>query len=431
MEQRQEDLERDVVSTESRVVVGLDVGTTKICALVAEVSSRDRIRVIGLGIEPAHGMHKGMVVDVDKTTESVKAARRSAEKSSGYEIGRAYVSIGGKHIDSLNSRGVTGLNPNKGVTASDIDRALEAAQAEALRHNREVLHVIPRAFTLDDRPDIRNPIGMYAYRLGVEAHIITSASSSLRSLEKCVNDAGLAVDRFILNQLASGEVTLTDAERESGVAVIDIGGGTTDVAVFIEGSVWHTSVIEVGGNHITSDIAHVLHLPQLEAERVKIEYGDANPEGVDPDALVTVTPFGEERVSQFMAYDLSRIIEARVDEIFALVMQELKRSGYDSLLPAGVVLTGGSAALKNIRHSASKVMNLPARVAQPDKITGLVDRLMNPAYSTAVGLLSFGLHPDDAPPGPGSDSKPRRPRIDVGAVGKKIGEMFGRLLPGE
>lgn len=412
-----------------RIVVGVDVGTTKVCALVGELSGKDRLRVIGVGIEPSQGMHKGTVVDAGMATEAVRAAKRTAERTSGYEIGRAYVSIAGKHIASVNSKGITGLNASRGVvTAEEIDRALQAARAVSLPHNREVLHVIPRTFTLDGQEGIRNPLGLHAFRLEVEAHIITAASSALKNLEKCVNDSGLAVDRFVLNQLASGEEALTEAERESGVAVIDIGGGTTDIAVFVDGTVWHTAVIEVGGNHVTSDIAHVLHLPTDEAERIKVDDGNADPAEVDPDTRITVQPFGDQRSSQILAQDVAQIIEARVDEIFTLAMQELKRSGYDSLLPAGVVLTGGTAALRNIRNSASRVMHLPARVAIPNDITGLVDKLQSPAFATSVGLLRFA---NRVAAMPGSDGGPKRSRgkVEMPNVGKALGDFLGRLLP--
>ena len=428
-----------------RIVVGVDVGTTKFCTLVGEISGSNRLRIIGVGIEPAQGMHKGTVVDVALATEAVRASKRTAERTSGYEISRAYVSIAGKHIASMNSKGLTGMNSNRGVvTADEIDRALQAARAVNLPHGREIIHVIPRTFTLDGQEGIRNPLGLHAFRLEVEAHIITAATSSLRNLEKCVNDAGLAVDRFVLNQLASGEVALTDAERESGVAVIDIGGGTTDVAVFIDGTVWHSCVIEVGGNHITSDIAHVLHVPASEAERIKVDDGNANPDDVDPDMLITVQPFGEQQSMQILAHDVARIIEARVDEIFTLVMQELKRSGYDSLLPAGVVVTGGTAALKNIAVNASKVMNLPARVGRPEDITGLVDRLQNPAYSTSVGLLRFANRVIDMPSKDRDArvrksggfkitipklSRPKGQKSDGPNIGKAVGNILGRLLP--
>ena len=411
-----------------RIIVGLDVGTTKVCTLVGELGQGGRTRIIGVGIEPAQGMHKGTVVDVSLATEAVRASKRQAERSSGYEIGRAFVSIAGKHIASINSQGVTGLNAARGVvTQDDIERALEAARAINLPHNREVLHVIPRSFTLDGQEGIQNPLGLHAYRLEVEAHIITAASSSMRNLEKCVNDAGLGVDRFVLNPLASAEVALSEAERESGVVVIDIGGGTTDLAVFIDGTVWHTAVIEVGGNHITSDIAHVLHLPVPEAERIKIDDGNALPEEISRDDVLVVHPFGEDMPTQILRHDLARIIEARVEEIFSLVTQELKRSGYDGLLPAGIVLTGGTANLRNIRHCASRVMNLPARVANPEGITGLIDKLNSPAFATAIGLIKFA-HQIDRMDVPAGGSK-RSPRREGPAVGKIITDFLGRLLP--
>jgi len=416
-----------------RIFVALDVGSTKVVCLVGEVNDAGKIKILGLGLEPSQGMHRGSVVDVAKATEAIMAARRQAERTSGYEIGRAYVSVASRHITSLNSRGVTGLNPSKGVVdRADIERALEAARAVALPHNREVMHIIPRTFTVDGQDGIRNPVGLHAYRLEVEAHIITASSSMLRNLQTAVNDAGLAVDRFVLNPLASAETTLTDAERESGVVVIDIGGGTTDLAVFIEGTVWHTAVLEVGGSHVTNDIAQVLHLPFKEAERIKIDFGCATPDTVDTDEVVSVQPFGESTPTQILAHDLSRIIEARVDEIFILTTQELKRSGYDGLLPAGIVLTGGASALKNIRHNAARIMNLPARVAFPEKIGGLSEKLKDPAYSTAVGLLSFAHRLNlggDIATGPGGG--PRRPfgKGDGPDIGKAIGDFLGRLLP--
>jgi cell division protein FtsA len=419
---------RPSVNTE-RVVVGVDVGTTKISTLVGEVGPGEDVNIIGVGVEPSQGLSRGTVVDVSLATEAVRAAKRQAERTSGYEIGRAYVSVAGKHVLSINSRGVTGLNPNRGaVDQTDIERALEAARAVALPHNQEVIHVIPRTFTVDGQDGIRNPLGLHAYRLEVEAHIITAGSSSLLNLEKCINDAGLSVDRFVLNPLASGESVLTEAERESGVVVVDIGGGTTDIAVFIEGTVWHTAVIEVGGNHITNDIAQVLHLPVAEAERVKIEHGNSLPETVNPDTIITIQPFGEDMPTQLMAHDLSQIIEARVDEIFTLVVQELKRSGYDGLLPAGIVLTGGTALLRNIRHNASRVMHMPARVAYPQHLTGLKDKLESPIHATGAGLLHFARRLDT---GGKLDQRPRRQKREGPDIGKALGEFFGRLLPDE
>jgi cell division protein FtsA len=375
-------------------------------------------------------MHRGTVVDVGQATEAVRAAKRAAERSSGFEIGRAYVSVAGKHIGSINSRGVTGLNPKRGVVAQDdIERALQAARAVALPHNREVLHVIPRTFTVDGQEGIRNPMGLHAYRLEVEAHIITAAASSLRNLETCSNEAGLSVERFVLNPIASAEAVLTEAERESGVVVVDIGGGTTDIAVYIDGTVWHTAVIEVGGSHVTNDIAMVLHLPVNEAERIKIAEGNSDPATVNPDAVAMVNPFGDTTKTQIVTSDLSAIIEARIEELFTLVLKELKRSGYDGLLPAGVVLTGGASSLTNIRNTAQRVMKMPVRLAKPEGVSGMADKLDSPSFATAIGLLRYADRMGSSPaPGP-SGGSPRRPRGEGPQIGKAIGDFLGRLLP--
>ena len=360
------------------LVVGIDVGTTKICTLVGEVRADD-IHVIGLGVEPSRGMKKGVVNDVNELTARVSAAIHKAERSSGYEIGRAFVSVAGAHIDSRNSRG------------ADLERAMESARAIALPHNREVLHIIPRNYTLDGQDGIRSPLGMHGFRLEVEAHIVTAASSSLQNLQKCVEGAGVYVDRFILNPLASGEVVLTDAEREMGVLVIDIGGGTTDLAVFIDGTVWHTAVISVGGWHVTNDIAQGLHLPYEIAEAVKVEYGHADTTEIDPSDMFIVQPFGEEHMSRVQRADLAAIIQPRVEELFQLVLREIKYSAYDGLLSAGAVLTGGSAQLPGMKKIAADVLKMPVRVAKPERISGMADQLRHPSYSTSVGLLRLGL----------------------------------------
>ncbi len=372
------------------LVVGIDVGTTKICTLVGEVRADD-IHVIGLGVEPSRGMKKGVVNDVNELTARVSAAIHKAERSSGYEIGRAFVSVAGAHIDSRNSRGVVGISGTRGVQIADLERAMESARAIALPHNREVLHIIPRNYTLDGQDGIRSPLGMHGFRLEVEAHIVTAASSSLQNLQKCIEGAGVYVDRFILNPLASGEVVLTDAEREMGVLVIDIGGGTTDLAVFIDGTVWHTAVISVGGWHVTNDIAQGLHLPYEIAEAVKVEYGHADTTEIDPSDVFIVQPFGEEHMSRVQRADLAAIIQPRVEELFQLVLREIKYSAYDGLLSAGAVLTGGSAQLPGMKKIAADVLKMPVRVAKPERISGMADQLRHPSYSTSVGLLRLGL----------------------------------------
>jgi cell division protein FtsA len=372
------------------LVVGIDIGTTKVCTLVGEVRDTD-IYVLGLGIEPSHGMRKGMVTDVNALTAAISSSVHKAERSSGYEIGRAFVSIAGGHIESINSSGAAGVSGQRGVQVADLERAMDAARAVSLPHGREVLHVIPRNYSLDGQTGLRSPLGMLGFRLEVEAHIITASSASIHNLERCVEAAGVAVDRFILNPLASGDVILTDEERESGVMVVDVGGGTTDLAMFIDGAVWHTAVIAVGGQLITNDTAHGLHLPFELAEAVKLEYGHADPKAVSSLEAFPIQPFGEELPSKVQRADLAHIIHARVAEIFELVLKEAKRSGYDGLLKAGIVLTGGSSLLPGIKTVASEVLRMPVRVAQPENLTGMAEALKNPSYSTSVGLLKLGL----------------------------------------
>ena len=379
--------------TDNPLLVGLDVGTTKICALVGETDELGGLRILGVGIEPARGMRKGVVVNVEEATHAIAMAVEKAQRSAGYEIGAAFVSLAGAHIASVNSRGVAGVGGGShGIDQDDIDRALDAAQAIAIPHGREVLHVIPRGFSVDGQDGIRHPLGMHGFRLEVEAHIITAATASVQNLTKCVEAAGVQVEAYVLNPLASAEVVLTDTEKEMGVVVCDIGGGTTDLAIYIDGNVWHTMVLSVGGNHLTSDIAPGLRLPADMAEKIKIEHGHASAADVASTESFTMQPFGEERPVQIARGDLATIIEARVEEMFSLVLQEVKRTGYDGLLPAGVVLTGGTSQLPGIRRVASEVLNLPCRTAGPTNLQGLVDRLQGPAYSTSVGLLSWAQH---------------------------------------
>ncbi len=416
------------------LVVGIDVGTTKICTIVGEVRAED-INIVGVGIEPSRGMRKGVVNDVTALTAAISSSVHKAERSSGYEIGRAYVSVAGAHIESRNSKGVVGINSPRGVQMSDLERAMDAARAIALPHNREVLHVIPRSYTLDGQDGIRSPLGMHGFRLEVEAHIVMAATSSLQNLEKCVEGAGVYVDRFILNQLASAAVTLTPPERDMGVMVVDIGGGTTDIAIFIEGTVWHTAVIPVGGWHVTNDIAQGLHLPYEIAENVKLQYGHVDRNAVDPAEMFHIQPFGEEQMSQVQRSELIYIAHLRVEELFDSVLKEVKKSGYDGLLSAGAVLTGGSAQLPGIRQVASEILKMPVHVAAPERLSGLADQLKHPSYSTAVGLLRLGLEMDQDDDQRGSVASspngggPSRTRYGPGGR-RKAPSSLGRFLSG-
>jgi cell division protein FtsA len=382
-----------------RTIVGIDVGTTKICTLVGEVDEARGLRIVGVGVTPARGIRKGVVVNVQEATNAIATAIEKAERISGYEIESVYVGLAGAHVSAINSRGVVAVSRGeRGVQPADIERALEAARAVAIPHNREILHVIPRGYTVDGDDGVRDPLGMQAYRLEVESHIITGATSSIHNLVKCVQATGVGIDALVLEPLASGDAVLADVEREMGVVLADIGGGTADIAIFIEGSIWHTVVLPTGGEHITNDIAIGLRTPFTTAEELKIKHGHARPEAIKPDETFDVTVFGEGERQRVSRQFFAQIIEARVEEIFDLIHQEIKRSGYDGLLPAGVVLCGGTAELAGIRDLARDILNLPVRIGSPQELKGLVDILDSPAYATSVGLLQWGLHHDSPHP---------------------------------
>jgi len=372
------------------IIVGIDIGTSKVCTLVARVEEGSNLRILGVGIEPSQGMRKGTVIDLNASALAVSRAVEKAERSSGFEINAALVSLAGSHVSSINSRGVVGITGGI-VDGEDIERALDAAQAIAIPHNREIIHVIQRGFIIDGQDGIHTPIGMHGYRLEVEAHIITASSSTVENLRQCVGASGIDVSQFVLNPLASGEIVLSETERQMGVAVVDIGGGTTDLAIYIDGDVWHTMVLALGGNHVTSDIAHGLRLPISQAEKIKLKFGHALQSSVNPEEQFTVRSFGGDGPTRIDRIELANIIEARMEEIFYMVLQEIKRSGYDGLLPAGIVITGGSSLMPGTRQLASQVMGLPTRIAKPQNLVGLADQLDSPAYSTSVGLLEWAL----------------------------------------
>lgn len=407
------------------IIVGIDVGTTKVCTLVGRVEDDNSIRILGVGIEPSEGIRKGVIVDLGAASQAITRSVKKAESTSGLEITSALVSIAGAHVSSVNSRGAAAVNGNV-IEQYDIDRALEQARAVAIPYDREVIHVIQRGFSVDGQDGIRSPKGMHGYRLEVEAHIITASAATVDNLRQCVGAAGVEIQQFVLNPLASGETVLTEQERQMGVAVCDIGGGTTDLAIYVNGNVWHTMVLAVGGNHVTQDIAHGLRLPFAQAEDVKKQQGYAVRAEVGAEEYFSIRPFGEERPVQINRQELAHIIEARVEEIFALTLQEIKRSGYDGLLPAGMVLTGGASALPGIKRLASQVLGMPVRTAQPDKLSGLVDRLNSPAYSTSVGLLRWIISMQDQDLSIGYD---RRAKGDKRMGLSFVKKIIGRILP--
>ena len=415
-----------IVGSEELVFVGLDIGTTKVCMLVGQMDAEKRLRVIGAGVVPSLGMRKGGVVNLEAVAKAVEAAKDRAERTSGYEVTAALVSFSGGHVSSMNSKGVAGVS-GRTIGNEDISRAMDAARALALPYERQILHVIPRGYVVDGQDGIRSPIGMHGFRLEVETHVVTSSSTALRNLEKCIQAAGIEVDGWVLGSLAAAESVLTETEREMGVVVCDIGGGTCDVAIYIEGSVWHTGVIPVGGHHLTSDIAQGLHLPQETAETVKCRHGHARLSGQDPQQAFAVRPFGHDKTVPIQRAELAAIIEPRVEELFGLIRQEIKRSGYDGLIPAGVVLTGGTSKLPGIRDVAADLLRLPVRLGQPENLRGLVDQLLSPSFSASVGLLHWARMQEEQMmiDGKANGGLPHL-RLDLG----KASEFLRRLLPG-
>ena len=372
------------------IVVGVDIGTSKICTLVARVENGDILRILGVGIEPSEGIRKGVTTDMSAAAESIRRSIEKAERTSGFEINSALVSLAGSQVSSVNSHGVIGIS-GRVIDQEDVYRALDAAQAVAIPHNREIIHVIQRGFTIDGQDGIRQPVGMHGFRLEVEAHIITAAASTVENLRKCVSMAGIEVSQLVLNPLAAGEVVLSETERNMGCAVVDLGGGTTDLAIYINGDVWHTSVLAVGGGHVTSDIAQGLRLPLDVAEEVKLQHGHAVLDEIGEDESFNIVTFGSDQSSKISRRELVNIIEARLEEIFSMVAQEVKHSGYDGMLPAGLILTGGGSLMPGIRKLANRVTGMPTRIGKPERMVGLTDKISSPAFATSVGLLQWAI----------------------------------------
>ncbi len=377
---------------QERVIVGIDVGTTKICVLVGELDRDGKLNIVGVGTCPSQGLRRGVVVNIEETVTSIAAALDRAERLSGKKLTTAYVGIAGSHIESENSKGFVAISPShRDIIQNDISRAIEVARAIPLTANREVIHVIPRGYVVDGQEGIKNPIGMSGFRLEVETHIITGSVSSIHNLIKCVHKSQVEIEDLVLEPLASSEAVLDDGETDLGVALIDIGGGTTDVAVFSDGAIWHTVVLPIGGNLITSDIAIGLRLPFAVAEELKITYGHCDPTTIAEDDMIDLAQFMPDCNDLVPRKLLAEIIQARVEELFNMVHEELKKSGYDGMLPAGLVITGGTAELPGILDVAGQTLDLPARIGSPIGLLGLADSISRPAYATSVGLLLWGL----------------------------------------
>lgn len=376
------------MAKKDNIIVGLDIGTTKICTIVGE-KTKDGVEIIGIGTHPSKGLRKGVVVNIESTVESIKRAVEEAELMAGCEINRVYCGIAGGHIRAFNSHGVIAIK-NREITQADIDRVIEAAQAVVIPPDREVIHVIPQEYIVDDQEGIQEPLGMIGIRLEVKVHIVTAAVTSAQNIVKCANKAGLDVADIVLQQIASSEAVLNPDEKEIGVVLVDIGGGTTDIALYHSGTIKYTTVISLGGNQVTGDISVGLRTPAGDAEKLKKQHGCAMTAMVSKDDTIEVQNVGGNKSKTVSRYMLCEIIEPRIEEIFELVKREIVKSGYDSLVSSGVVLTGGTAALEGITDLAEQVFNLPVRRGLPINISGLVDVVKSPMYSTGVGLVQYG-----------------------------------------
>lgn len=377
----------------SEPIVGIDVGTTKICTLIAERNEQSgNLRIIGVGIAPSRGLKKGIVVNTAEATAAIKESKEKAERSSGYVIEGAFVGVAGDHIASVNSKGVVSASQGaRGITEDDVARALESARAIAIPTNREVIHVIPRGYTLDGVDGVHDPVGLQGFRLEVEAHIVTGAMLAIHNLMNCVQAAGVTVNDLVLEPIAAGEAVLRDDEKAAGVVLVDVGGGTTDIAIFIDGSIWHSQVLAIGGWQYTNDLTVGLRAPFNVAEAIKLQYGSVCPESITESDMVDVASFGENGHKPLARREVANILQARAEEMFNLILKEVKRSGYDGLLPAGVVLTGGTAEMNGLVSLGREQLKLPVRVGAPQGLEGLTDTVSRPMYATSVGLLWWGL----------------------------------------
>ena len=377
------------------LLVGLDIGTTKICAVVAEVDDR-QVKVIGVGRSPSVGLRRGVVVNIESTVESIRRAVDEAEQMADCEIGAVYVGIAGSHIKGFNSHGLIPIRSGE-IRQDDIDRVVDAARAVPVPPDQEIIHVLPQEFIVDGQTDIQDPIGMTGVRLEADVHIVTGSVTAVHNIIKCCNRAGLNVADVVLEPLASAEAVLTREEMELGVGMLDIGGGTSDLAVFAGGTIKHTFVLGLGGHNLTNDLSVGLRTPLKEAERLKEEYGCALASLIDKDQIIEVPSVGGRKSRRLSRRVMGEILEPRVEEMLTLVNQELSDSRYKEMVNAGLVLTGGTALLENMEDLAEQIFDLPVRIGYPENIEGLSEMVDSPQWATAVGLLIYGLRRDSSP----------------------------------
>ena len=378
-----------MVKEAKNLIVGLDIGTSKIVAIVAEVTPEGALNIIGLGTQPSRGLRRGVVVNIEATMSSIQRVLEEAELMADCRITEVYTGVAGSHIRSLNSSGMVAIK-EKEVTQADIDRVVETAKAIAIPNDQQILHILPQEFIIDGQEDVREPLGMSGVRLEVKVHIVTGAVSAVENIVKCVRRCGLEVKDVILQPLASSIAVLNDDEKELGVCLMDIGGGTTDIAVFANGAIRHTAVIPIAGDQVTNDIAMTLRTPTKEAEELKLRHGCALRQLADPKDIIEVPGVGDRAPRKLSRQTLADVIEPRIEELYTLVQAELRRSGFEELLSSGIVLTGGTALLAGMTELGEEVFHLPVRIGVPAYVGGLADVVRSPRYATAVGLLLEG-----------------------------------------
>jgi cell division protein FtsA len=378
-------------SNENRMIVGLDIGTSKVVAIVGEISAEGEIEIVGIGSHRSSGLKKGVVVNIESTVQSIQRAIEEAELMAGCQIHSVYAGIAGSHIRSMNSHGIVAIKDRE-VRNQDVDRVIDAAQAVAIPADQKILHILPQEFLIDEQEGVKEPLGMSGVRLEAKVHLVTGAVNAAQNIEKCIRRCGLEVEDIILEQLASSYSVLTDDEKELGVCMVDIGGGTTDIAIFTEGSIRHTGVIPIAGDQVTNDIAMALRTPTPHAEDIKIKYACALAKMAGVEETIKVPSVGDRDPRDLSRQALAEVVEPRYDELFTLVQAELRRSGFEDLCAAGIVLTGGTAKMEGVVHLAEEIFHMPVRLGTPQNIRGLTDIVNNPIYSTGVGLLQYAVN---------------------------------------
>lgn len=377
-------------ASDNKMIVGLDIGTSKVVAIVGAITPEGQLEIVGIGSHRSNGLKKGVVVNIESTVLSIQRAIEEAELMAGCQIHSVYAGIAGSHIRSLNSHGIVAIRDRE-VFSQDLERVIDAAQAVAIPADQKILHILPQEFLIDEQDGVKEPLGMSGVRLEAKVHLVTCAVNAAQNIEKCIRRCGLEVEDIILEQLASSYSVLTEDEKELGVCVVDIGGGTTDIAIFKDGAIRHTGVIPIAGDQVTNDIAMALRTPTPNAEEIKIKYACALAKLTSPDETIKVPSVGDRQPRDLSRQALAEVVEPRYDELFTLVQAELRRSGYEDLLAAGIVLTGGTSKMEGVIELAEEIFHMPVRLGAPQNIRGLSDIVNNPIYSTGVGLLIYAM----------------------------------------